>query len=50
MPRIVRCGLIQASNPLGGKHSLAQIKKAMVDKHLKLINQAAKKKVIVRKK
>src|SRR5690242_11101682 len=45
MSRIVRCGLIQASNALGSGHSLAQIKKAMIDKHLKLIDQAAKKKV-----
>ena len=45
MSRIVRCGLIQAHNPLGPEHSLAQIKKAMIDKHLKLIEQAAKQKV-----
>ena len=45
MPRTVRCGLIQARNVLGANHSLAQIKKAMIDKHLKLIEQAAKKKV-----
>ena len=45
MPRIVRCGLIQARNVLGANHSLAQIKKAMIDKHLKLIEQAAKKRV-----
>ena len=47
MPRIVRCGLIQAENPLGPEHSMTAIKKAMVDKHLKLIEQAAKKKVQV---
>ena len=46
MPRIVRCGLIQASTPDAGR-SLAGIKKAMVAKHLKLIEQAAKKKVQV---
>jgi len=45
MSRMVRCGLIQARNPLGPDRSLAQIKKAMIDKHLKLIEQAAKKKV-----
>ncbi len=45
MPRLVRCGLIQARNPLGPDHSLAEIKRAMVNKHLKLIEQAAKKKV-----
>src|SRR5205823_1461432 len=47
MSRLVRCGLIQAHNALGPDHSLAQIKKAMIDKHLKLIEQAAKKKVQV---
>ena len=47
MPRIVRCGLIQASNALTATHSLAQIKKAMIEKHLKLIEQAARKKVRV---
>ena len=47
MSRIVRCGLIQASNALGGNRPLAEIKKAMIDKHLKLIEQAAKKKVRV---
>ncbi|HVH86775.1 MAG TPA: nitrilase-related carbon-nitrogen hydrolase [Terriglobales bacterium] len=47
MSRTVRCGLIQAHNPLGPDHSLAHIKKAMIDKHLKLIEQAAKQKVQV---
>jgi len=45
MPGLVRCGLIQASNQLGPNHPLAKIKKAMIDKHLKFIEQAAKKKV-----
>ena len=45
MSRMVRCGLIQASNPLGPENSLEKIKKAMLDKHLKLIDQAARKKV-----
>src|SRR5215471_16187733 len=45
MPRIVRCGLIQAGSALDGTHPLPQIKKAMIDKHLKMIEQAAKKKV-----
>ena len=45
MSRIVRCGLIQATNVLGPDHSLEKIKKAMIEKHLKLIEQAAKKKV-----
>jgi beta-ureidopropionase len=45
MSRIVCCGLIQAGNVLSSDRSLPQIKKAMIDKHLKLIDQAAKKKV-----
>src|ERR1039458_9533316 len=45
MSRIVRCGLIQAGNVLSSDRSLPQIKKAMIDKHLKLIEQAAKQKV-----
>ena len=45
MSRIVRCGLIQAKNPLDGRQPLTAIKKAMIDKHLKMIEQAAKKKV-----
>jgi N-carbamoylputrescine amidase len=44
MPRVVRCGLIQASNVLTSKHPLGAIKQAMIDKHLKLIAQAAKRK------
>src|SRR5687767_12337722 len=47
MPRVVRCGLIQASNVKSPESSLEVIKKAMVDKHLKLLDQAAKKKVQV---
>jgi beta-ureidopropionase len=47
MSRIVRAGLIQASNVLGANQPLEKIKKAMIDKHLKLIEQAAKKKVQV---
>jgi N-carbamoylputrescine amidase len=46
MPRIVRCGLIQASTPFTDR-SLPEIKKAMIAKHLKLIEQAAKRKVQV---
>jgi beta-ureidopropionase len=45
--RIVRCGLIQASNALAANRPLEEIKKAMIEKHLKLIEQAAKKKVRV---
>jgi beta-ureidopropionase len=47
MPRNVRCGLIQAGTPQVAGQSIAQIKKAMIAKHLKLIEQAAKKKVEV---
>ncbi len=47
MSRVVRCGLIQARTPLDGRQPLAAIKKAMIDKHLKMIEQAAKKKVQV---
>lgn len=47
MPRNVRCGLIQAGNPLGPEHSLPKIKQAMIAKHLKMIEQAGKKKVQV---
>lgn len=47
MSRIVRCGLIQASNAAPAGRALKEIKKAMIDKHLKLIEQAAKKKVKV---
>ena len=44
MPRTVRCALIQASNAISTERPLAQIRKAMIDKHLKLIEQAARKK------
>ncbi len=44
MPRNVRCALIQASNAIPTDRPLAQIRKAMIDKHLKLIEQAARKK------
>jgi beta-ureidopropionase len=47
MPRNVRCGLIQACNVLPSDRPLAAIKKAMIDKHLKLIEQAARSKVKV---
>ena len=45
MPRIVRCGLIQASNavpPTDKQTTLEAIKKAMIDKHLPLIEDAGK--------
>ena len=47
MPRIVRCALIQARNALGTDRSLEQIRKAMIDRHMKLIEQAARKNVQV---
>jgi N-carbamoylputrescine amidase len=47
MKQIVRCGLIQASNVKGPDASNEVIKKAMIDKHLKLIKQSADKKVHV---
>jgi beta-ureidopropionase len=46
VPNIVRCGLIQAANELSPeRHSLAEIKKAMLEKHVRLIEQAGKKRV-----
>ena len=45
MARTVRCGLIQARNVLGPDRELAAIKKAMIDKHVTLIGEAARKKV-----
>ena len=44
MPQIVRVGLIQASNVKDASFPDSVIKKAMIDKHLKLIKQAADKK------
>jgi beta-ureidopropionase len=45
MPRVVRCGLIQAGNVKGPEAGLPAIKKAMVDKHEKLIAKAARDRV-----
>ena len=45
MSRIVRCGLIQARNVLGAEHSLAEIRDAMIRKHVDLIEQAARQQV-----
>src|SRR5437660_7613005 len=47
MSRSVRCGLIQAPYPRGPGQGMARIKKPLIDKHLKLIEQAAKQKVQV---
>ena len=46
MARVVRCSLIQAKNEVepgldGGGPSLAEIKQAMIDKHVKMIRTAA---------
>ena len=44
MPEIVRCGLIQCSNPINDESvPVADIQKAMLDKHLPFIEEAAKK-------
>src|SRR6202451_1764058 len=42
MPRIVRCSIIQASNAVPATEALPAQKKAMVEKHVGLIRQAAK--------
>jgi len=48
MPRVVRCGLIQARCEWSAeKSSLADIKKKMIEKHEGLIRDASKKKVQV---
>jgi beta-ureidopropionase len=44
MPRVVRCALIQASNVKPPEDGLPAIKKAMIDKHVKLIEKAAAQK------
>ena len=44
MPRVVRCALIQASNVKPPEAGLPAIKKAMIDKHVKLIEKAASQK------
>jgi N-carbamoylputrescine amidase len=44
MSKIVRCGLIQASNPINDESKpVAVIQKAMLDKHIPMIEEAAKK-------
>lgn len=42
MARTVRGGLIQAANPIPGDDDLKAIKKAMIDKHLPLIEEAGR--------
>ncbi|HIA03450.1 MAG TPA: acyltransferase [Myxococcales bacterium] len=41
MARIVRCGLIQASNAIDSSNDVESIRQAMIDKHLPFIEQAA---------
>src|SRR5580692_4864720 len=41
MPRVIRCSIIQASNALPATEALAAQKKAMVEKHVALVRQAA---------
>ena len=42
MSQIVRCGLIQCSNPINDESvSIADVQKAMLDKHLPYVQQAA---------
>ncbi len=43
MARIVKGGLIQASNPIPGDDDLHAIKKAMIDKHVPLIEEAGRR-------
>ena len=44
MPEIVRCGLIQCANPINDESvPVADIQKAMLDKHLPFIEEAGKK-------
>jgi N-carbamoylputrescine amidase len=43
MTRITRAALVQCSNPLANEPDLGKIKQAMIEKHVALIDQAAKK-------
>ena len=43
MARVVRCGLIQAKNELTPDHPLADVKQAMIDKHVRMVEEAAAK-------
>src|ERR1035441_18659 len=43
MARIVRGGLIQATLALSSEQPIEKVKQAMIDKHLKMIDQAAAK-------
>lgn len=43
MPRMVKCGLIQACCPESGDNPIEVIKKNMLDKHVSMIEEAGKK-------
>ncbi len=43
MAMIVKCGLIQASTPMSGKEDTEKIKKAMIEKHVAMIEEAGSK-------
>jgi N-carbamoylputrescine amidase len=43
MSRIVKCGLIQASTPMPGTEDTEKIKKAMIEKHVAMIEEAGSK-------
>ncbi len=47
MSRVVRCGLIQASIPEGNFTDVSELKEAMIQKHLPMIEEAASKGVKV---
>ncbi|HWP42823.1 MAG TPA: acyltransferase, partial [Blastocatellia bacterium] len=41
MPRVVRCGLIQAANVEPAESPIEKIKRSMIDKHVAMIEDAA---------
>ena len=43
MPHIVRCGLIQAHHPVSGEEPVPRHKEAAIERHLKLIDEAAQR-------
>lgn len=47
MARVVRCGLIQVKCTISGEEPLEKIKRFMIEKHLKLIEEAGQKEVKV---
>jgi beta-ureidopropionase len=42
MPRVVKCGLIQASNACSADEPLKKIREANIEKHMKFLDQAGK--------